>query len=108
MNMRDMISETISEFFCENKINNIETDFGPAEMDELLDAIEACFEYASYSVATPSDNSEIERLKRELETERNKVVCPSCKGKGEEISRGPYHSAYSRCPKCKGTGKISP
>lgn len=101
--MNEMIKETISEFCLEKEI-----DIEGEEIDELIDAIEACFEYASYSIAIPSDNSEVERLKRELEIEKSKVVCPSCKGKGEEVSQGPYHSAYSRCPKCKGEGKTLP
>lgn len=103
MKMSDMIRETISEFCLEKEI-----DIEWEEIDELLDAIGACFEYASYSVATPSSDSEIKRLEKELEIERSKVPCSSCMGSGTEVSHGPFHSSYRRCSTCRGEGKILP
>ena len=101
--MTDLIRETICEFFYEKGI-----DIYGEDVDELLDAIKACFEYASYSVATPSVNMEIKKLRRDLEIERSKVPCPACKGSGVEVSYGPAHSAHSSCPTCKGEGKTLP
>lgn len=48
---------------------------------------------------------EINNLKRELEKERRKEVCPECKGKGRITTYGPYHSGNSECMKCRGNGK---
>ena len=50
----------------------------------------------------------IERLKRELEIEKSKIICPECKGSGVNVPYGPAHTCISRCPKCEGVGKVSP
>lgn len=48
--------------------------------------------------------AENDELKRKLEREQNKIICPKCKGSGKEITHGPYHSSYSDCFKCSGRG----
>ena len=48
---------------------------------------------------------ENERLERELKKERDKSVCPECKGTGLEIGHGPVHSSVSQCYACRGEGK---
>jgi hypothetical protein len=51
---------------------------------------------------------EIKDLKRKLNEEYEKVICPHCKGKGVEISFGPVHSAVSQCNRCYGRGRVHP
>ncbi len=53
-----------------------------------------------------SQLSEIESLKRDLEAERAKVVCPECRGVCTLTSYGPSHSATSQCWKCNGHGRL--
>jgi len=50
--------------------------------------------------------TENEDLKRELRRERDKTVCPTCNGRGEEITQLPCHTAISQCFRCKGEGKV--
>lgn len=45
------------------------------------------------------------RLASELAVEKEKVVCPACKGSRKNISHGPHHSATSRCWVCYGEGR---
>ena len=47
---------------------------------------------------------EADRLRKELEIERSKVVCPECKGSGRIITYGPSHSSDSECYVCHGEG----
>ncbi len=49
--------------------------------------------------------TEKDKLKRELEKERDKRICPECKGRGWITIQGPIHSGTSQCYKCKGEGK---
>ena len=103
--MREMFEEVITDFAVKYDLGDMEI----AELaTDLADAIEGYFEYMSYSVSAPSTNSEIERLKRELEIEKSKIICPECKGSGEDVSYGPSHTFISRCPKCEGVGKVLP
>jgi hypothetical protein len=51
---------------------------------------------------------ETERLRRELEDERRKVMCRECGGSGSIVSHGPCHSAISQCSKCRGDGRHLP
>lgn len=52
--------------------------------------------------------SEIKELKRKLEEEREKVVCPICKGARRLISYGGTLRFDSPCYKCGGEGKVKP
>ena len=49
-----------------------------------------------------------ERLKRELRNERDKILCPDCRGSGSITIQGPCHSATSECSKCHGEGRYLP
>lgn len=51
---------------------------------------------------------ENDRLTRELKTERSKVLCAECKGRGRIITHGPYHSSDSECYRCRGEGRHAP
>jgi hypothetical protein len=50
--------------------------------------------------------SELDRTKKLLAAEREKVVCPECMGKGSLVSHGPVHSATGPCWKCNGEGYV--
>jgi len=51
---------------------------------------------------------ELQRARAELKTEREKVFCRTCDGRGRLISAGPYHSSDTQCWKCGGEGKHAP
>jgi len=51
--------------------------------------------------------AENDKLKRDLASERDKVVCKECGGSGELITHGPCHSGISQCWKCHGDGRHS-
>jgi hypothetical protein len=51
---------------------------------------------------------EMEELRRKLKLEREKRVCPECRGSGEQHSQGPYHGSISQCFRCRGEGRVSP
>lgn len=51
---------------------------------------------------------ENERLKKELEIERDKIPCKSCKGNGSITENWGTRSSMSRCDRCHGEGKHSP
>ena len=103
--MREMLEEVITDFAVKYDLEDMEI----AELaTDLADAIEGYFEYKSYSVAPASDSSEIDMLRRALEFEKSKIICSRCDGSGEDISYGPSHVASSRCPECRGAGKVLP
>ncbi len=52
--------------------------------------------------------AEIKDLELKLKEEREKVVCPVCKGGGRLTSYGVTHTANSPCWKCGGDGKVKP
>lgn len=66
--------------------------------------------YVGYDVASSNrydeQNSEIRRLKDELNSERGKVTCTECSGSGFITMPGPYHSSTSDCYKCRGAGRV--
>jgi len=50
---------------------------------------------------------EIEKLAKELQKEREKVLCQECNGAGSITSYGPVHSATSQCSNCRGEGRYN-
>lgn len=91
-------------------------DAGIEATDDQIDTVSSWVECAhdNYSMAHGHDfipnplSSENERLKRELETERNKIHCKECGGQGQITIIGPYHSSTSDCWKCRGEGRVLP
>jgi len=51
---------------------------------------------------------EVEKLKKELKDEQDKVICTVCKGTGNETSYGGSLMSTSQCWKCKGEGRHKP
>ena len=98
--------ECIEEAFCEAAITAT-----PEQIGIVVGSVEGAHE--NYGMAhghdcTPNPLAqENERLSRELETERDKVICPVCRGAGTLSSVGPVHSSFSSCWKCRGHGKVS-
>ncbi|MFA4826581.1 MAG: hypothetical protein WC593_15640 [Methanoregula sp.] len=82
----------------------------PEQLTSITKDVAGAFENYGMAYPTPENplKSELSDLKRELKKEREKVVCPECKGSGQDISYGPSYTAISDCSKCKGEGKVSP
>jgi hypothetical protein len=80
------------------------------QIDQVTKWVEGAHEnygmaHGHHCISNPKDE-EIRELKKELRIERDKVVCPECKGSRRKIDYGPYHSGESECFKCKGEGKV--
>ena len=103
--MMDYWKECIKESF---------EDAGITATNDQIDTVASWAEGAhdNYSLATGRDamhggpDPEIVRLKRELEAERGKRICPECKGKGFHLILGPAHSSEHTCNKCGGEGWV--
>jgi hypothetical protein len=84
----------------------------PEQIKEIAWGVQGGAENIGQAFYTPSASDrysgEIDRLKRELRAERDKVICETCKGRGRLISYGPYHSSDSQCYKCSGEGRHKP
>lgn len=50
-------------------------------------------------------SQEIKRLETDLKTEKEKIHCKECLGRGLITNNGPYHSATSQCWNCRGEGR---
>jgi len=87
-------------------------DCGIEATDEQIEVVADWVEGAheNYGLATGRDcipnpiKLENERLKTELEKERNKRVCRECNGTGIFVMSGPIRSSISECSKCRGKG----
>lgn len=88
-------------------------DAGIVAMKEQIEEVAGCVEvdHENYGMAHGHDcipnplEAEVERLRAELEREREKRTCDKCGGKGRIVVRGPYHSSSSSCSWCKGEGR---
>ena len=82
-------------------LSDLDISLSEEKQKELIEAIDGCDEskgtYCGYDVAHRSSHSEIERLKKELEEERSKVVCPQCKGQGSITDYWLDRSSSSTC-----------
>ncbi|WP_207936441.1 hypothetical protein [Pseudomonas sp. 51_B] len=63
---------------------------------------------AFHAPAGDPREGELSDLRKQLDRERNKVVCGVCKGTGFEHFSGPYHGSTSSCYKCNGAGRHDP
>ncbi len=104
MSERDYWTECIETAFEENGITAT-----PEQIDAVAGDVEVCHDNYGMAFYTPSGDgrdTEIKQLKAELEKERNKRICPECKGRGRIISQGPCHSSDSECYECRGDGTV--
>lgn len=93
-------------------------DAGIVATAEQLSTVVAWVEGAheNYSMAHGYDCipnplvAEIEKLKRDLRNERNKVACPHCSGRGNIVCHdsGSGRSSDSECGLCRGEGRVLP
>jgi len=99
--------ECISEAFDDAKIT---------ATDDQINTVAAWVEGAhdNYSTALGYDSipnpllQENKVLLKEIQKEREKIICPECLGKGIIICNGPVHSSMSSCCKCNGEGRYNP
>jgi len=77
--------------------------------------VEGCWCHISppYSACTkPRDfcpvHEELARTKCELQKERDKVVCPDCRGHGRLVYASGGRSVDTQCDKCSGEGYYIP
>lgn len=74
------------------------------DMGDARDTIGQAF----YVPEDPRDE-ELEKLKKALRVERDKIHCRACNGRGEIIAPcGTSHVAISGCDRCAGQGRHSP
>ncbi len=80
------------------------------QLECLAEAVEGAHDNIGQAFYTPSrnDDSEVKQLQRQLLIERNKEVCPECKGRGVIFSLGPAHSSRMMCGTCQGGGWVTP
>lgn len=76
---------------------------------EVSETVKGSFEnyglYHGHECIPNPLSEEVDRLKKELRNEKDKVFCEECNGKGMIVSPGPYHSGVSQCHKCNGEGR---
>lgn len=106
MTKYDYWDECIAISFGENGITATEDQIKAVAAD-----VQGAHENYGQAFYRPSESplkSEVEKLKRELRDEREKVWCKDCRGTGRIIIPGPYHSGESQCSKCRGEGRHKP
>ena len=52
--------------------------------------------------------SEVSSLREQLKAERDKILCPVCRGSGSIITRGGTFECESQCDRCRGEGRCRP
>lgn len=104
--------ETVNEFYIEAVAEAAEAagiEATPEQIREAAEFVQGAVENICQAFYAPADSpaeSELDRVKKELEAERQKVFCTSCSGNGRIFERGPYHGAWHDCHVCGGRGKI--
>lgn len=103
--MSDYWEECISEAFDDAKITATDT-----QRDLVASWVEGAFD--NYGMAHGHDcipnplRAEIDRVKRDLKQEQDKVRCEDCNGTGRYVSCcGHNHLSHSDCFKCNGEGR---
>lgn len=107
MNYRDYWEECVSTALDEVDIvatqEQIESIAGDVEVSH-----ENCGMAFGHDAIPNPLRTENDQLKRDLKTEREKIICEVCHGKGINVSYGGTFQATSPCWKCKGEGRHSP
>ncbi len=97
--------ECIKEAFEDAKI-----EATTEQIDNVIGWVEGAFE--NYSLSNGYDcipdpkESEISELRRLLEREKSKTICPECKGSRITVTYGGTLKGTSQCFKCRGEGFI--
>lgn len=97
-------TECVGEALCEAGISVTDE-----QLKTVVDVVQGAHEMYSEAhgydrLGIPQDR-EIKTLRAELQTERDKVTCKECKGTGQLVFHGPYHSSVSSCHVCHGEGR---
>ncbi len=86
--------------------------FTSAQIDQIGDRLAGIHQVTGEGCGMPSgpsDESEIDRVRAELRTERAKVICRVCNGNGRIGGYcGPSHRWSGPCDRCNGDGRHSP
>ena len=93
-------------------LNDVGITATPEQIQEIAWSVQGGHENIGMAFYSPPAGehltTEIERLRRELREERDKIACNTCGGRGRIITQGPYHSSDSQCYKCHGEGRHKP
>ena len=84
--------------------------YTPEQLAQVIEGVEGCHEnygMAHGHDALPNpDRLEIDKLKKALRTEQDKVVCKQCWGRGSITENFGVRSSTSQCDRCNGEGKV--
>lgn len=105
--MSDYWETCIKEAFGEYEIKATDE-----QVNNVIEWVEGAHENYGMShgheCIADTDIQEIERLQKELKTEKDKVHCEKCSGQGRIISLcGSSHYSNTECWKCRGEGRHS-
>lgn len=83
-------------------------DLTEEQLVHIAESVQGGYEnYGQAFYSPPSDyDHEIDRLKKELEIERAKVVCPKCVGRGRIVENFGTRSSNTECWICRGEGRV--
>jgi len=102
----DYYAEGLAEAFEEHGVTAT-----PKQIRAIAEDVTGWAENVGMAFHTPAGDprdSELGDLRKQLERERNKVSCSTCKGAGTLHFSGPYHGSTSSCHKCNGAGRHDP
>ena len=80
------------------------------QVNYIADAAKCAEENMGMAFGYPESSpypAQIKALESELRKERAKIKCDACDGEGSITTHGPCHSAWSKCWKCNGDGRVS-
>jgi len=102
----DYYTEGLSEAFDEHGVTAT-----PEQIRAIAEDVVGWTENIGMAFHAPDSDpreSELETLRKQLQRERNKVACRTCKGSGTLHFSGPYHGSTTNCHKCNGEGRHDP
>ena len=99
--------ETVSEALDQEGIDATEK-----QIENIAEAVQIAHdmysEYMGHQHIPNPIKTKNEKLKKELEKERNKVGCDKCNGTGSIREQWLDRCSTHTCPKCNGEGKYLP
>lgn len=103
MSIQDCQRESVAQ-----AANDHGYDLSDECITDIIEALAACEEYASYSHRDTGVLSEEAILRKELEREKSKQICRECNGTGGTRWYSASHTGIDRCHRCDGRGFIYP
>ena len=98
---RNIFDECVRELFDAHNITASDKS-SESFIDELYDFVNVLPEYDSDNFIACGAESEVDKLKKKLEIERNKTICPKCNGAGIEKEYFLSKVSTSDCYHCNG------